>query len=353
MQLSALDFEHLVREWQCLVGGKVQKVYLKERLHALLFYNKAHYTLLATDGVGFLTSHKLAWPKTPSGYCLFLRRRLANARITAVRQLGWDRVVAIDFDTREGPTTLVFEFLGELNSIYTQNNTIVSCLATHSYADRVVRGGVQYTPPPAQTDPREVSADALLNKPAAKTLAVEWSLGGKWAEELCAASNIDRAESLTAEHIKQLTQTMEHFRTRAAEAVHDETEALPFIFATKPHITERSDTYNHAIEHVLRGQFAQETERDNTRVERDQRTKQERIIRAQQAQLEKLEAESVKQQRSGELLYEHYAPLQELLANLKSDWKQLSLAQIREKYGSHPLVRQINEDGTIEVELGE
>jgi predicted ribosome quality control (RQC) complex YloA/Tae2 family protein len=82
-------------------------------------------------------------------------------------------------------------------------------------------------------------------------------------------------------------------------------------------------------------------------------TKQEKILEAQRKHKDKVELEVTAKQREGELLYENYADLKTLLENMKADWKKLNLGQIRDKYSTHPLVRKINDDGTIEVELGE
>ena len=39
-------------------------------------------------------------PKSPPMFCMLLRKHLSGAKLTAVRQLGLDRVLYLDFDTR-------------------------------------------------------------------------------------------------------------------------------------------------------------------------------------------------------------------------------------------------------------
>ena len=67
--------------------------------------------------------------------------------------------------------------------------------------------------------------------------------------------------------------------------------------------------------------------------------------------LEKLEIQSTTSQRAGEAIYENYLELKNLLESLKMDWKKKSFKEIQEQYSTHPLIKVINPDGTIEVEL--
>ncbi len=353
MELSAVDFEHLVRGWQSLIGARVQKVYLKDRVHVIHVYKSSQQFMLFTDSAAFLTTAKLPWPKTPSGYCMFLRRRLASAKITAIRLAGWERIIIIDFDTREGPASLVFELLGDVNSMFLKDGIIVSCHSTHNYGARVIRGGVEYVQPAARPDPREVPATELIGKPAAKTIATAWSLGGKWAEELCARTGIDRAVILNEENVKVLYQELEAIRTGDTLAVHDSVDAFCVPWKTKPQVATSAASLDLAIEAVMKPEFeTKQLAKINQNVT-TQHTKQERILEAQRKQLEKLTADSAQSQRAGELLYEHYTELTALLENLKDDWKKMTLGELREKYKTNPLLKQLNEDGTLEVELGD
>lgn len=351
MHLAAIDFEHLVRGWQHLVGGRIQKVYLKERVHYIDVYSKGSYPLLVTDELAFITSVKLTWPRSPSGYCLFLRRRLTNARITGVRQLGWERIIVIDVDTKEGPVELIFELLGEVNSLYVKEGKIVSCLSTHNYGGRVIRGGVQYVPPPARTDPRNIPLSEINGEHAAKTFATEWGLGGKWAEELCAASGIDKSEALTPTLVARAFETLERFRTKTIDAVHDGSDALPFPFITKPAATQQAATFDAAIDAVMRTKLEVGEQAHKTVAAKEQLTKQERILKAQTAQIDKLEKQIAQKQREGELLYEHYAELEPLLKAMADDWKKMPFDAVKKKYEAHTLVKAVHEDGTFEVEL--
>jgi predicted ribosome quality control (RQC) complex YloA/Tae2 family protein len=351
MHLSAIDFEHLVRGWQHLVGGRIQKVYLKDRVHYIDVYSKGSYPLLITDELAFITSVKLTWPRSPSGYCLFLRRRLTNARVTGVRQLGWERIIVIDVDTKEGPVELIFELLGEVNSMYVKEGKIVSCLSTHNYGGRVIRGGVEYVPPPARTDPRNIPLTEIAGEHAAKTFATEWGLGGKWAEEICAASGIEKNTPLTLELVTKAFETLERFRSKTIDAVYGENDALPFPFLTKPAITNQAVTFDAAINAVMRTKLEVEERAEKAGDAREQLTKQERILKAQTAQITKLEKQVEEKQREGELLYEHYAELDPLLKTMAEDWKKMPFEAVKKKYGAHKLVKAVHEDGTIEVEL--
>lgn len=354
MELSSFDYHYLTKEWQVLVGGKVQKVYLKDNTHLIHVYSKGQFHLVFTDGAAFFTSSKIAWPKDPPGYGLFLRRRLSNARVARIAQLGTDRIITIDFETKEGPVRFVAELLGECNSMFLRENSIVSALRTHSYADRTIRGGIPYMAPPARPAPEDVPDAMLIGKPAAKAFATEWSLGGKYAEELCARADLRKDDKLTDNMVVAAREAFAVMREQPLAPVHNETEALPFPFLTKPGSEgwTKTETFNAAVDAVMTRNLALAEHKENTAGATQAVTKQEKILLAQRKHQQKLEADVTAKQREGELLYENYADLKTLLESMKVDWKKMTLGAIKDKYGSHPLVRKINDDGTVEVELG-
>lgn len=99
-------------------------------------------------------------PKSPPMFCMLLRKHLSGARLKAVRQLGLDRVLFLDFDTTNelgDPVTMTvsIEIMGR------HSNVIVvgadgKVLDAVKRIDREMSGvrpilpGIQFTPPPQQ-----------------------------------------------------------------------------------------------------------------------------------------------------------------------------------------------------------
>jgi predicted ribosome quality control (RQC) complex YloA/Tae2 family protein len=352
MELSTLDYHYLLREWHLMVGGRIQKIYMKDRTLVLQVYSRANYTWLFSDGKSFTTKAKLEYPSQPTGFTMFLRKRFQGSRITHVQLLGFDRVLAITIQTKDGPQQLIVELFDKVNYIVCKEGKIVSSFETHTYSiGRTIRGGVEYVAPTSKPAPWDADLKVLVGKEAARTTATELSLGGKYAEELCARAKIDRKHTITHEDLPALAHAIAALREHALAPRHNHAEALPFEFLTKQGEWKQEHTFNEAIDAIESLAFERAEATEKASEFKARQTKQEKIVAAQKKQLETLNTTIAENQRKGELVYEHYTELQTLMAQLKQDWAKLSLAQIKEKYKDHPRIKSIEKDGTIEVEL--
>jgi predicted ribosome quality control (RQC) complex YloA/Tae2 family protein len=351
MDLATLDFWYLLREWQTLIGGRIQKIYMKDRILVLQIYSKQNYTLLCRDNQAFFTSAKIQFPSEPHGFTMFLRKRIQGGRIKNIELAGFDRIIRITVSTKEATYELIIELFGKVNYMLLSEGKIVSIFATHSYTDRTIRGGVQYQPPPGRPAPWDAPLQGMLGKEAAKTIAVELGVGGKYAEEICARSTIERKAALSDVHLLQLQQTLQELRDIALQPQENGSEALPFPFRTKPGEWRETPTFNASIDAVEASHLETAEIQQHVQEKKQRQTKQEKIIAAQQKQVVQLTQFAAENQQKGELIYEHYGELQQLLEELRSDWKKLTPAQIQEKYKAHRLIRHIGKDGSIEVEL--
>src|SRR5574337_362849 len=95
-----------------------------------------------------------------------LRSRLEGARLSAVHQTPFERVLTLAFDTLEGRFDLMAKIMGRhSNLILVQNGVITGSLKTvppTKSALRVVRSGSAYVPPPVdRPSPFDLTEDAL------------------------------------------------------------------------------------------------------------------------------------------------------------------------------------------------
>ena len=351
MELSTIDYHYLLREWQLLVGGRIQKIYMKDRMLVLQIYSRANYTWVFDDGKSFLTQARIEYPQQPSGFTMFLRKRLQGNRITNISLYGFDRILSITVQTKEGPQQLVIELLDKVNYMLCREGNIISPFETHSYAGRTIRGGTPYAPPPSKPVPWEADLHMLTGKEAARTIAVELGLGGKYSEELCARASIDRKHPIAKEDLSRIKAHLLELRDHTLQPLHRGAEALPYPFVTKPGEWQAAASYNEAIDAVERTQLETTGTSEQQHEHKVRQTKQEKIIAAQRSQLERLNAVSAENQRKGELIYEYYSELQTLFEQLKHDWKALTFNELKEKYKDHPRIKSIEKDGTVEVEL--
>lgn len=123
----------------------------------------------------FLAEKQAENPVEPPLFCMVLRKQLEGSRLAAVRQLGLDRIIALDFDAIAAggkivTKTLFIELIGKYsNIILVQDGIILDALRKVGSANsrtRTVLPGREYLPPPAQEklDPRAADTDAVLKR---------------------------------------------------------------------------------------------------------------------------------------------------------------------------------------------
>ena len=167
MALDALAVRCLTNEINSAVkGGKIDKVYQPEKdeicLHIRTFAQSFNLVLCASAAhprVHF-TEKRKPNPISAPLFCMLLRKHLQSAKITEVRQIGFERIIVIDaqsYDELGDLTTkhLIIEIMGRHSNIILTNSQmkIIDCIKhvdlTMSSV-RQVMPGIIYEAPPLQ-----------------------------------------------------------------------------------------------------------------------------------------------------------------------------------------------------------
>ena len=162
------------------LGAAIEKIHQPERDTVVLLLRtfSGGRRLLINAGssnprVGF-TEIPLENPQNPPQFCQLLRKRLSGARLAAVRQEGFERVLTFEWDTRDEmgfPTKsrLVAEMMGKYSNLILTDGEgkIIAVLRPVDFTTstrRQVLPGMRYELPPPQDkrDPRSVSEGDFL-----------------------------------------------------------------------------------------------------------------------------------------------------------------------------------------------
>ncbi len=151
---------------QMLIGGKIDKIYQPEREEIILSIRTPqgnHRLLLSASASNprvHLTSIAKENPMTPPMLCMLMRKHLQGSKIINVSQLGFDRVIKLDMETRNELGDLciksvVAEIMGRHSNIILldETNKIMDCAKHVDFtvsAVRQVLPGLLYENPPAQ-----------------------------------------------------------------------------------------------------------------------------------------------------------------------------------------------------------
>lgn len=148
------------------LGARIEKVFQPERDEIVLQMRsfEGGKRLLINAGsnnprIGF-TSEQKENPMTPPMLCMLLRKHLQGAKLSGVRQEGFERVAVLEFETRDEmgfPCTryLIAELMGKYSNLIFANEEkrVIAALRTVDFTTsslRQVLPGMTYELPPKQ-----------------------------------------------------------------------------------------------------------------------------------------------------------------------------------------------------------
>ncbi len=156
------------------LGGRIEKVMQPERDEIILQLRSTEggKRLLINAGAGPRMSFTDLARENPAQapmFCMLLRKHLTGARLADIRQEGFERVVTLEFDTRDEmgfacTRRIVAEIMGKYsNLIFTDGDgKIISALKTIDFttsAQRQVLPGMRYELPPPQDKDNPLEVD--------------------------------------------------------------------------------------------------------------------------------------------------------------------------------------------------
>ena len=200
--MSSIDIRAICTELNHLIGARVKKCYQPHYEQIVLRMNPRgadNFDLVLVRGQRIYTSQReRPMPMNPGQFAMLLRKNLANARLEAIEQLGFDRVARLTFDGKHGIIHLYVEMFRDGNLILCQEDGMIIQPLTHAtYADRTLKKGHIYAPPPASKDPHELTVKDLSQiltnseKNLVATLGAKEVLGGSLAKAVIADCEFD------------------------------------------------------------------------------------------------------------------------------------------------------------------
>jgi predicted ribosome quality control (RQC) complex YloA/Tae2 family protein len=200
--MSALDLRAMVAELSSLVGSHCKKCYMphyEQIVLRLRVKEGGNHDLVIVRGKRLYTSVRdRPMPQNPVQFAMILRKYLSNSRFIAIEQLGFDRVLKLTFETSHGKYHLYVEVFRDGNIILTNGDDIIIQPLTHAtYAERTLKKGIEYVPPPAALDPYSLDFEQFSqlmldsDRNLGRTLGGVVNLGGALATAVCVDAEID------------------------------------------------------------------------------------------------------------------------------------------------------------------
>ena len=300
MALTNLEVHWLVRELQCLVGTHFDKISDLDSGWRLKF-GKLGLVADVPERL-HLTWHKHQ-AQEPRGFAQYCRAHM-HGKVVAVRQPGFDRVVAIDLDTGQ---SLVFELFSNGNAVLVgADGATERAFHDEAWKDRVIKRGEKYAfPSSGKLDPREMAEaqfNALLGeKDVIHSLIAGVNMAGKDFELACAEAGQDKAAK---KPVAGLFKAMKNLLERYAPGIQGAPVVREVPGAGK---FEPKGSFNRALDDY----YAVITPEEGGS------SKVERKIRQQEDAIAALELKADEFKAKGDAIYEHWQGLEKALAGVK------------------------------------
>ncbi len=255
MALDGAFLRHIKKEIEeKAIGAKVDKIYQPNREEMVLSFRTRsdNFKLLMSARANSarinFTRTVPENPKAPPMLCMLLRKRLAGARLAAVRQPGLERMLCLDFDATSElgdaiRLTLVMEIMGRYSNIIfvDENGKVIDALKrvdAEMSSERLVLPGMTYQLPPPQNKLclldvpapeiinriKRIPADMELSKALLETLQGVSPIVCRELQHLTGHGNEITIQNMSEEQYERLS----FFLTRIADTVKN-TAGQPFM----------------------------------------------------------------------------------------------------------------------------
>ncbi|MBU0628852.1 MAG: NFACT family protein [Nanoarchaeota archaeon] len=364
---ASIELHYIVDELQFLVDGKIDNIYNPEKDEFILQMhvpNKGKQILRIVSGkVIYIASSKKP-AEEPSGFCMFLRKHLGNARLREVRQIYSERIVEFVFG-KEDEQRLIVEFFGKGNVILCdKEHTILSALVYHKWKDREIMARSKYTYPKMNINFMDFKAEEIkellkkTDKSLVKCLAAELGLGGSYSEEICLISGLDKGSNpneLGDKEIKGIIKSVKgltdnNVKPSIVYEGDNAKDVVPFSLGIYKGLKEKEfKSYNEAIDYFFINEFKEEKKKTSQEKEIE---RLKRIVESQLGSISELGSKETKEREKAELIYQNYGLLSNVLEEMKKAKEKYDWKEIKNRLKGHKLIKSVNaKDKTIEVEF--
>ena len=346
--MSSFDVLAVARELQSLKDARINKVFQvtsSELKITLAPKGLGKVVLLIEAGRrAHLTEYPKQSPKRATTFAMTLRKHIENGHVRGVRQIAFDRILEIEIEKAD-TFYLICELFGKGNVVLTdKEHKILAVMQVQRYTERVLAIRSEYSLPPQRTNPLDVSPEELSeiikssDADIVRTLATRLGFGGLYAEEACLRAGVPKDKTEAApEDIKALQSAINELKVTGEKSVivFDGDEAIDVLPAKLQMYKDRKqkafDTFNSAADEYF-------TKHEIERIEgiRDEKFEEEigeleNRLKRQEDTLKKYEKEQIASKAAGDLIYQHFKSVGDILKTLQDAKRSHTWKEIKEK----------------------
>lgn len=363
-EMTSLDLKYIIREFDFLIGARIEKIYQdfaekNNRNLRIKLYVKGmgSFELYSSSGRFHLTKQQREGKDNPTNFAMFLRKRLKNKRIVAIRQYEFERIVEIEFDD----CTLVIELFHNGNFILIdKNHKIIGAFEYQKWSDRIIAPKNDYDYPSSdyfETDEMDFKRTALSSPRDVFSFIAKLGFGKNYTEDILKNIDIDPNEPIQMigeDKIKEIFDRCLEMYEKESEpkiVIQDNQiiDAIPFdIEKYKDYKKIDIDSFNQAIDSYYGIEVQEEKKKED---------KKDYLVKQHKQAIEKLEEKESKKRDVIEIINNNYDLIEDILNTIKKAKEQYTWSQIKEMVESEDTpeanaIEQIKEhEGLIVVNL--
>ncbi|MEK6808459.1 MAG: NFACT family protein [Nanoarchaeota archaeon] len=366
---SSLELGYLIREFNILIGGKIDKIYEinNEIIIVIHLPNIGKKCLRIIPGKFIFFSDERDSAEEPSNLCRILRKHLENTRLRNITQKTSERIVEFLFE-KETKKILYAELFSQGNIILCdENNGIITAKLLKVWKDRAILHNKSYDYPKLKLNFYNLSYDELRNifsnteKSSLVTcLAIDLGLGGTYSEEICLRAGIDKViipRDVTQSDIKKLLSGINMLLNEklSPEIIYYKDapiDVVPFSLQIYNGYEKKLfENYNSAVKFFYLNYYKPKTQKTPELRERERLNA---LILRQEEKISEIESKADEERRKADIIYNNYKLLSEMLRELKNVSERYSWQEIKEKLKSHKLIKEVKpEEKSVVVELND
>ncbi len=332
--LSSLDIHYLCNELKFLEGSKVEKIVQSGKDFFFRLYKEGSKHTLRFNPEGFfhLTNKRIVAPRTPPGYCTFLRKYLKSSNLQSLEQVSFERIVKLVFSYKDDVFELFIELFSPGNVVLVKDGLIMHPLERQRFKSRSLDSKKSYVMPSQKINLKTLSEtdffkEAVVTKELGRFLAVDLGLGGVYSEELVKRTGLDKSigvNELRMADKRLVFNEIKNLLSNDLKPILSSGEVYPFPLKNGSGVEKEFVSYSEAYDY-----FFEYSEQESVVSKKEKKDKLSSMIDIQQKRILDLEKEAEENARIGDYIYANYSDFDKLVKTLwlvkeESGWDGVS-----------------------------
>ncbi|MHA1426328.1 MAG: ribosome rescue protein RqcH [Candidatus Helarchaeota archaeon] len=345
--MSSFDIAAIISELEPVITDAwISNVYQLGTIFTIKFRTKVGTIefLIEPQKRLHLTKYSRPKPRYPSKFCMTLRKYLRNKRVLYIGQHDFDRVVVIKVgrlnkDTNEilGENTVIIEFFerGNLVLLNAEGKVIVALNYKTMRDRRIIPNRIFNFAPPRGRDVKKLTFDEFKDifkdssQNLVRTLISNLNIAPIYAEEICFRAQLNKEMDileLSSGNIETLFNILKDLVSLTSK---DAICAQIYQIDSKEYLTpmklrqfssvetKKYENFNEAADEFFSSKEEIQMRAEEVKDKKTELSKTEKILKNQQKAITQLGKNSVRYKRFGNILYQHFQEIDELVSTIK------------------------------------